>query len=373
MKYHTRLSVIRLSPFAGRAVFCVLINLNPIHGRITMRMLTFIFVLVFGFADNSLAADNGEVNIYSSRHYDSDDALFETFAEQTGIKVNVIKGKADELLARLKREGDLSPADIFITVDAGRLQKGIDAKIFQPVESKVLSERIPENLRHPDGLWFALTVRIRCIFLSKDVSEDYVTTYAGLADPKVKGELLIRSSSNIYNQSLVAWLIGKQGKEKAQAWTNGVVANMARKPQGGDTDQLRALAAGEGKVAVANHYYYAFMLKNRREGDADLAKKIRIVFPNQKEGGTQVNVSGAGIVKTAPNKANAIKFLEYMTTVEAQEAWVANTYEYPVVKDAKPAEVVRLLGTFKTDDLNAAVLGDNNREAVQTMDRANWR
>lgn len=338
-----------------------------------MRPIALFIALAIGLGCVLPALADSEVNIYSSRHYDSDDELYQKFTDETGIKVNVLEGKTDELLERIKREGDLSPADVFITVDAGRLQKGVDAGIFDAVESEVLSERIPENLRHPDGLWFALAVRVRCIYLPKDAPEDYVTTYAELADPKIAGELLIRSSSNVYNQSLVAWLVGKDGAEAAQDWADGVVSNMARTPQGGDTDQLRALAAGEGKVAVANHYYYAFMLTNYREGDAELADKIRLVFPNQDEGGAQVNVSGAGVLKTAPNKENAIKFLEFMTTVDAQEAWVGRTFEYPVVKDAKPAEVVQGFGEFTADDLNAAVLGDNNREAVQIMDRAEWR
>jgi len=339
-----------------------------------MRILVLCCVLTLGLASAAFAADNGQLNIYTSRHYDSDDAVYAMFTEQTGIQVNLIDGEADELLARIKREGDLSPADIFITVDAARLQLAVDADVLQPVESALVNERIPENLRHAKGLWFGLSKRIRCIFLSPDVPADYVTSYAELADPKIKGELLIRSSSNVYNQSLVAWVIGKQGQEKAQAWADGIVANMARKPQGGDTDQLRALAAGEGKVAVANHYYYALMLSREdKPADQEAARKLRIVFPDQQGEGAMVNVSGAGVVKTAPNRDNAIKFLEFMTTVEAQEAWVGWTCEYPAVEDARPAAVVAGLGEFKTDDLNAGLLGDHNREAVKTMDKAGWR
>ena len=318
-------------------------------------------------------AASGVVNIYSARHYDSDDAVYAAFTRETGIEVNVIEGKTDELLARLKREGSLSPADVFVAVDAGRLHKAVTAGVFQPVDSPLLSERVPANLRHPEGLWFGLSVRVRCIFLSRDLPEDYATTYDDLADSKLKGQLLIRSSSNVYNQSLVAWLVGHQGTSAAQAWADGVVANMARTPQGGDTDQLRALAAGEGKVAVANHYYYAAMQVKDKASDRAAAQKIRLVFPNQKQGGAQVNVSGAGVVKTAPNKDNAVKFIEFLTTTRAQELWVSGSYEFPVVEGAQPAEVVRSLGEFTADDLNAAVLGDNNREAVKVMDRAGWR
>ncbi|MEM9022043.1 MAG: extracellular solute-binding protein, partial [Planctomycetota bacterium] len=312
-------------------------------------------------------------NVKSARHYESDNELYTRYTEETGIKINLIEGSADDLLSRLGREGDLSPADIFITVDAARLQKAIDADLFQPIDSELLNQRVPASLRHPDGLWYGLSMRVRCIFLSLDVPEDYVTTYAELADSKIEGELLIRSSSNVYNQSLIASLVDRLGAEQTQQWCEGVVRNMAREPQGGDTDQLRALAAGEGKVAVANHYYYANMLQDTREGDAALAAKIRIVFPNQEQDGAMVNVSGAGVLRTAPNKENAIKFLEYMTTVQAQEQWVASSNEYPVVAEAKPAETVEGFGAFKGDPLNAQVLGDNNREAVQIMDRAGWR
>ncbi|MEM9753866.1 MAG: Fe(3+) ABC transporter substrate-binding protein [Planctomycetota bacterium] len=332
-------------------------------------LLSVVVTLIVGVP----ATAQPELNIYSSRHYDSDDELFARFTEQTGIRINLIEGKTDELLARLEREGDLSPADLFVTVDAGRLHQGVEAGVFQPVSSEVLTSRIPENLRHPDGLWFGLSIRVRCIFLSNELPADHVTTYAELADPKLEGELLIRSSSNIYNQSLLAAMIGNLGVDATRAWAEGVVSNMARIPQGGDTDQLRALAAGEGTVAVANHYYYARMIDGDRTSDQEAAKKIRLIFPNQDGGGAHVNVSGAGVVKTAPNAANAVRFLEFLTTVEAQELWVSGSYEYPVVDGADPAEVVRGFGTFTADDLNAVVLGDQNREAVKVMDRAGWR
>jgi len=333
-----------------------------------------ICICLFIFPATAEAAEpNQELNIYSSRHYDSDETLYQTFTEQTGITVNVIEGKTDELLARLKREGELSPADVFITVDAGRLHKAVEADIFRPVQSSVLTQRIPEALRHPDGLWFGYSRRVRCIFLSKDVPADYVTTYEQLAKDRLKGELLIRSSSNIYNQSLLASFIASYGADATQRWANGVVENMARVPQGGDTDQLRALAAGEGKVAVANHYYYARMIEQGDASDRQAAERVRLVFPDQDGRGAHVNVSGIGVIKSAPNAASAVKFLEFMTTPEAQKRWALDNFEYPVIQGLELPDVLKSFGEFKADTLNAVELGTNNREAVKVMDRAGWR
>lgn len=336
------------------------------------RLLTLIIALaLFTVAMPHWA--EGVLNIYSSRHYDSDDELYQKFTEATGIEVNLIEGDTDALLTRLTQEGDLSPADIFIAVDAGRLHKAVEADILQPVSSDVLEAAIPESLRHPDGLWFGLSKRARVILLSRDVSEDYVTTYAGLAESRLNGELLIRSSSNIYNQSLVASMIENLGAAATQDWADGVVANLARVPQGGDRDQIRAVAAGEGKVAVSNHYYYARMLAGDDEADRQAAAKLRLVFPNQGDGGTHVNVSGAGVIKTAPHKENALKFLEFMTTPEAQQLWALANFEYPVIEGLALPEVLQGFGAFEADTLNAAKLGENNREAVRIMDRAGWR
>ena len=319
------------------------------------------------------AAGQEVVNVYSSRHYDTDDALYRQFEAETGIKVNVIEGDADALLTRIENEGDLSPADVFVAVDAGRLHKAVERGVLSAVESDVLSGAIPANLRHPDGLWFGLSRRVRVILLGPDVPADAVTTYEGLADPALRGELLVRSSSNIYNQSLVASLIARLGPEKAQEWCEGVVANFARTPQGGDRDQIRAVAAGEGDVAVANHYYFARMLAGDDADDRGAAEKLRLIFPNQDGRGAHVNVSGAGVLKTAPNRENAVKFLEYLTTPEAQRQWAIANFEYPAVEGVELPDVLQQFGEFKADDVNAAVYGENNREAVRVMDRAGWR
>ena len=248
----------------------------------------------------AFAAEEEVVNVYSARHYDTDDELIQRFTAETGIKVNLIEGNSDTLLARIKQEGDLSPADVFITVDAGRLRTAEERGVFQPTRSKVLEARIPASLRHPEGLWFGLTKRARVIVASKDrVPADLTLDYEDLTDPEWKGRVLIRSSSNIYNQSLVASLIEAHGASGAEAWCRGIVANVARTPQGGDRDQIRAVAAGEGDVAVVNHYYLARMIGGN-EADRAAAGKVRVIFPNQGDRGTHVHVCGAGSCRAHP-------------------------------------------------------------------------
>ena len=313
------------------------------------------------------------VNIYSARHYDTDDALIKRFTEETGIKVNIIEGRSDALLARIKQEGDLSPADVFITVDAGRLRQAEDQGVFQPVQSEVLEAQVPASLRHPEGLWFGLTKRARVIVASKDrVPADLTLNYEDLADPKWNGRVLIRSSSNIYNQSLVASLIAAHGVAGTEAWCRGIVQNMARTPQGGDRDQIRGIAAGEGDVAVVNHYYLARMIGGS-DSDREAASKVRVIFPNQANRGTHVNVSGAGVVKTAPNRDNAVRFIEFLSSNEAQQKFASGNQEYPVTMDLETTAILKGFGPYKSDELNAAQLGANNKEAVRIMDRAGWR
>ena len=314
------------------------------------------------------------VNVYSARHYDTDDALLKKFTKDTGIKVNIIEGKSDALLARMKQEGELSPADVFITVDAGRLGKAEDHGIFQSTRSEILDKQIPESLRHPEGLWYGLTKRARVIVVSNErvPAETTSLDYEALAGPEWKGRVLIRSSSNIYNQSLIASLIKAHGPEVTEKWCRGMVENMARTPQGGDRDQIRGVAAGEGDVAVVNHYYLARMMDGN-EADKEAASKVRVIFPNQKNRGTHVNVSGAGVVKTAPNRDNAIKFIEFLASNEAQQKFASGNQEYPVVVGIETTPILAGFGTYKSDALNAAQLGANNKEAVRIMDRAAWR
>ena len=336
-----------------------------------IRLLVFVLALAASFASPAMA--EGEVNVYSARHYDTDDALLRRFTEETGIKVNIIEGKSDTLLARIGQEGDLSPADVFITVDAGRLRQAEEKGIFQPTRSKELEAQVPASLRHPDGLWFGLTKRARVLVVSKDRLPDLTTlNYEDLASPEWKGKVLIRSSSNIYNQSLVASIIEAAGPEKTEAWCRGIVGNLARAPQGGDRDQIRGVAAGEGDVAVVNHYYLARMIEGN-EADRKAASKVRVVFPNQSDRGTHVNVSGAGVVKSAPNRENAVRFIEFLAGNEAQAKFASGNQEYPVVEGIEITPVLKNFGPYTSDQLNAAKLGANNKTAVRIMDRAGWR
>lgn len=317
------------------------------------------------------AVAQGEVNLYTARHYDTDQAVYDAFTAKTGIEVNTIEDDADALLARIRLEGTLSPADLFLAVDAGRLQLAVDRGVLEAVKAPALEARIPANLRHPEGLWFGLSKRVRVILRAPGATA--VDTYAGLAAPSLRNELLVRSSSNIYNQSLVASILANEGEAAAQAWSNGVVANLARTPQGGDRDQVRAAAAGEGSVAVVNHYYFARMLVGDNAADRAAAEKLTLVFPDQSGRGAHVNVSGAGVVKGAPNRENALRFLEFLASDEGQKLYALANFEYPVVPGVALSEVLAGMGAFKEDSLNAAQLGEHNRAAVKLMDRAGWR
>jgi len=314
------------------------------------------------------------LNLYSARHYDTDNALYESFTKKTGIKVNLVEAKAEELIERIKSEGANSPADLIITVDAGNLSRAKEAGILQPVSSKVLETAVPASLRDPEGHWFGLSKRARVIVYNKDkVKPSDLSTYEALTDPKWKGRILVRSSNNVYNQSLVGSMLEVNGPQKTEEWARGVVANFARPPEGNDTAQIKAVAAGQGDIAIANSYYVARLLKSDKPEDKAIAQKIGVFFPNQNERGAHVNISGGGVVKTAPNKEGAIKFLEYMVSPEAQEIFAKSNYEYPVLEGAALDPVVASLGQFKADATNAAAFGKNNPEALKIMDRAGWK
>ncbi|MEM7062670.1 MAG: Fe(3+) ABC transporter substrate-binding protein [Cyanobacteria bacterium P01_B01_bin.77] len=325
------------------------------------------------FSPKRATAQTGEVNLYSSRHYNTDDALYEDFTQRTGIRVNLLEGKADELLERIKLEGDNSPADIFMTVDAGRLWRADQEGVFTPVSSTILEERIPESLRHPDGHWFGVSKRARVLMYNKDlVDPSELSTYEALADARWRGKILTRSSSNIYSQSLTASMVAAHGAEDAESWAEGLVANFARQPEGNDRAQIEAAAAGIGAIAIANTYYLPRYAKDEDPAKQDIFKKIGVFFPNQDGRGTHVNISGAGVVKSAPNKDNAIKFLEYLSSSSAQAFFAQGNNEYPVVEGVPVDAVVGSFGTFDADDVNVNLLGENQPEAVRIMDRAGW-
>jgi iron(III) transport system substrate-binding protein len=329
-------------------------------------------VLMIGLGAQGALAE--EVNVYSSRHYDTDVAMYERFTAESGIEVNLIEGDADQLIERIKAEGPNSPADVLITVDAGRLWRAEQAGILQAVASPTLDERIPASLRHPEGKWFGLSQRLRGIAYAKDrVDPAEITAYEDLAEPKWQGRICIRSSTNVYNQSLVASMIEADGVEATEAWAQGLVENLARPPQGGDTDQIKAVAAGECDLAVVNHYYLVRLIESEEEDDRAIADQVGILFPNQDGRGAHANVSGAGVVATAPNRENAVRFLDYLTTPEAQAYFAQGNYEFPVVEGVKLDPVLEQWGEIKTDQVNAAKLGENNPEAVKLMDRAGWQ
>ena len=318
-------------------------------------------------------AENGEVNIYSARHYDTDLALYDEFTAETGITVNRIEADSDALIERIVSEGEFSPADIFITVDAGRLWRAEEAGILSPVDSEVLKERLPAHLRHPDGLWFRLSTRARIIIYNKAQGvPEGLTTYADLADPKWRGQVCIRSSSNIYNISLLSSIIAHEGAAKAEDWARGVVANFAREPQGNDTSQIEAVAAGECRIAVVNTYYLARYAGGSAEEKA-MFDALGVIFPDQEGRGTHVNLSGAGVLTHAPNRANAIRFLEYLTSERAQRYLADGNNEYPAAIGMAANSNVEQLGEFKHDTLNAAEIGRGQAEAVQIFDRAGWK
>ncbi len=319
-------------------------------------------------------AGAAEINVYSSRHYQTDEKLYSDFTKQTGIKINRIEGSGDKLIARLKSEGKNSPADVLITVDAGNLWRADKEGLFQGIKSDTIEKRVPANLRHPKGHWVGFSTRARLIFVDKTkVKPGAIKSYEDLADPKWKGKVCIRSSSNMYNLSLMGSLIAHHGEAKAESWAKGVVANFARQPKGGDTDQIKAIAAGECEIAVANSYYFIRLVKSSKDADKKVVAKVNTIFPNQENRGTHINISGAGVLKNAPHKAEAVKFLEYLTSPSAQEYFASGNNEYPAVAGVKIDPALAALGDFKADKVNVAVYGENQPTAQKVYDRAGWK
>lgn len=337
------------------------------------RLITAVLSLAAALPAASAALAEGSVNLYSSRHYDTDERLYTDFEKATGITINRIEGNADELIERLKAEGKNSPADVLLTVDAGRIWRAADADLLSPVESDLLEERIPAALQHPDNLWFGFSTRARIIFYAKDRVAEPPQTYAALADPKYRGQVCTRSSSNIYMLSLLASRIAEDGAEAAEAWATGVKDNLAREPQGGDTDQLKGLVSGECDIAVANTYYFARALRTEVEGLSGKTDQIGWVFPDQDGNGTHVNVSAAGVLANAPNRENAVKFLEYLASDSAQEYFAAGNDEYPVVEGVGLSASVTQLGEFRRDDLNLSALGEYQGEAQNIYNAVGYK
>ncbi|MCQ0092199.1 extracellular solute-binding protein [Roseovarius sp. M141] len=315
-----------------------------------------------------------EVNVYSSRHYDSDDALYEAFTKDTGITVNRIEGKADELIARLEAEGENSPADVFITVDAGRMARAEEAGVLQPYKGDVIDDAVPVHLRHPDDLWFGVSQRARIIFYAKDRVDNPPRTYEALADPEYKGQICIRSSSNVYNQSLLASIIEADGPGAAKTWAQGVVDNMARAPQGGDTDQLRGIVSGECDIAVANHYYFLRGYDSDVEGLSKDIDGIGWVWPNQSGRGAHLNLTAAAMAKSAPHPEEAQALLDFLTGEYAQQHFANQNNEYPAVPGVGLDEDTARLGFFIPDTATpTAAFSANAKEAQEIFNAVNWQ
>lgn len=338
--------------------------------RLSVRLATLTLAALMG----SAAASADEVNVYSARKDHLIKPVLDEFTKQTGVKVNLLSAGEDQLLERLKSEGARSPADLFVTTDVAHLHKARVAGVLQPVASPVLERNIPARFRDPQGYWFGLSARARVIFTAKDrVRPGEIATYADLADPKWKGRLCVRSSSSTYNQSLLAHIIAVEGPEKAEAWAKGVVANFARKPQGGDRDQILAAAAGQCDIAVANTYYYGNLVTSEKADEREAAAKVAVVFPNQQGRGAHMNVAGAGLTASAKNKAAAVKLMEFLSAPDAQRMFAEANSEFPVLPSAKLSPTVAAWGPFKGDDINVAMLGENNAQAVRIFDRVGWR
>ena len=315
-----------------------------------------------------------EVNLYSARNEKLIKPLLDIFTEKSGVKVNLVTAKAGPLLKRLQTEGLNSPADLFITTDAGRLHKANEAGVLQSVDSEALKSAIPAEYRDPKGVWYGLSLRARPIFYVKSkVKPEELSTYEALADDKWKNRVCIRSSGNIYNQSLVASMIANNGAEKTQEWANKFVSNLARKPKGGDRDQIKAAAAGECDIAIANTYYYGGMIHSKDEKQQKAADAVAVFWPNQDGRGTHVNISGIAMTKASKNKANAQKLMEFLVTKESQDWYAQVNHEYPVITSGEWSDTLKGWGEFKADSLNLSKLGELNKDASQLMDKAGWK
>jgi iron(III) transport system substrate-binding protein len=340
-----------------------------------MKLLSKIMLVSAAFCAASAFAQTSVLNLYSARHYNTDEALYANFTKQTGIKINRIEAGEDALLARIQSEGAKSPADVFLTVDAGRLSTAEQAGIFAPVNSLILNAQIPTHLRMTSNTWFGFSTRARLIIVDKaKIPVGAIKTYADLADPKWKGQICTRSGSHVYQLSLLSAMIEHEGAAKAETWAKGVAANLARTPRGGDTDQIKSVAAGECTIALANSYYYGRLLNSSKPDEIALVEKTRAIFPDQEGQGTHINVSGGGVLKYAPNKANAVKFLEYLASDQAQAYFADGNNEWPVTKTAKITNAkLEALGSFKQDQINMAALGKNQAQAQEIVVRVGWK
>ena len=341
-------------------------------------MKNYIYLLVAILLTSCMPNTNKskEINIYSQRHYDSDKMQYKKFEEKTGIKVNVTKAGADELIQRMKNEGDKSQADLFITVDVGKLWQAGEMGLFQKFNDESVFKNIDPQFLDKNGYWVPVTYRSRVVVYSNErVKKEDLSTYEDLANEKWRGRLLVRSSSNAYNQALMSSLVANLGPEAVTSWSEGVVKNFARDPKGSDRDQVKAIAAGQGDIAIVNSYYIGLLLSSEKEEEINAGNAVSVFFPNQADGdrGAHINVSGIALTKNAPNKENAIELIKYLTSVEGQETYVNNSYEYSVNPNVKPDEIVQAWGEFKKDPVDLNMLGIKRDEAIRIFDKTGWK
>jgi iron(III) transport system substrate-binding protein len=369
------LRIIRVTNTRNRETFPM-----PVRSQVRQSFRHRFFALLSGVVACSFglvspaSAEDPAVNVYSARQEALIKPLLDRFTEQTGIAVNLVTGSGDALITRLRTEGRNSPADVLLTTDAGRLYRAQEAGVLQPVDSDVLRNTVPEHLRSPDDLWFGLSMRSRVIVVAPDrVDVDLLRSYEDLADPRWKGRICVRSSGNIYNQSLVASLLASRGQEATDAWLQSFTRNFARPPQGGDRDQIRAVAAGQCDIAVVNSYYLGAMLEADDEEQRRAAESVTLLWPNQDDRGAHVNISGAGVTRASKHPALALELIEFLVREDSQRWYAETNNEYPVRAGVAASALLREWGEFRADTLDVSELGRLNAAAVMAMDRAGWR
>ena len=319
---------------------------------------------------------SNEINLYSQRHYEVDKKQYENFEKLTGIKINVVKANADELIERLKNEGKNSPADLFISVDAGKLQRAKKLGLLQKINSKKVNQNVEKSLIDKSNFWVPITYRARIIVYSNDrVKEKDLSTYEDLVNEKWRNRILVRSSSNAYNQALMSSIVANHGEKFAKKWASGIVKNFSRNPKGSDRDQVKAIASGQGDIAIVNSYYIGLLLSSSNEEELNAGKSVSVFFPNQgkNENGSHINISGIGLTKHSPNKENAYKLIEYLTSQEAQNLYVNTSFEYPVNPSVKPPKIVQSWGVFRRDSLDLNLLGKYREQAIKILDKSGWK
>ena len=340
------------------------------------RVIIFISSILILSSCVETTKESNEINLYSQRHYKVDEKQYETFEKETGIKVNVVKANADELIERLKNEGKNSPADLFITVDAGKLQKAKDLDLLQKISSPIINQNVDIDLKDVNGYWIPITYRARIIVYSKErVNVGELSTYANLTNEKWRNKVLVRSSSNAYNQALLSSIVANRGEEAATNWASELVKNFARDPKGNDRDQVKAITAGQGDLAIVNSYYIGLLLSSENDEEIKAGNSVGVFFPNQgeEESGSHINVSGIGLAKNAPNKENAIKLMEFLTSESAQKTYTNTSYEYPANPNVEPNEIIKKWGSFKKDILDLNQLGVFRNRAIEIFDKSGWK